>query len=404
MTKRSSKPRADAPAPASVVDEMSPGLAAETVIALAMQARIPVFVYSEPGAGKSVTVRSICDELKARLHTIMLSVREPTDQGGLPGVFEERGEKLVRIIPPGWARDLIAEKQGTVFFDEVSNATPATMNSALRIVQEGVVGDGEKLPEHTSFVLAGNTPETNVGANDLTAGIANRCVHVAWPFDFQRWRSGMLRGWAPEDRHVVRLPENWRDGIQPMRVLVVSFLDTRPGLAQKQPRSVEEQARAWPSGRTWDLTATLLAAAQAAGFGPKTVVGRMIVLGLVGAAAQTEWTSWVANMDLPSTQDVMADPDGFELPKRQDQMMAVLSGVVSYVASHRNDEDVYMRAWAVANRVLAIDPSMAVPSMRELGALMPPGADRKTGSPFHKGMILAKDHLRPAKVDYGSAS
>lgn len=351
----------------------------------------------------SATTRSITDDLNETLYTIMLSTREPTDQGGLPAIFEDKGEKLVRLIAPGWARDLIRAKRGVVLFDEITNATTATMNSGLRVVQEGVVGDGEKLPADTSFVLAGNPPETNVGAADLTAGMANRCLHVEWPFEYQRWRVGMLTRWAATSRpKVTLLPPKWRDQIPAMAALVVAFLDTQSDLAQKQPMDVVDQGKAWPSGRTWDLTALMLAAANAAGHDPKSMVGKLIVRGLVGEAAQTQWTSWVANMDLPSTEFVLANADTFEMPPRQDQVMTILTGVVRYVAENRS-LDTYMRAWTVANRVLRDEPSLAISAVRDLGALMPPGADQKSGTPFHEGLILSKDHLRRSGSDYGSA-
>jgi len=407
-TKRSSKPTTSAngqkPLISVLIDDTkatSPGEVAEAVLALCVQARVPVFIYSEPGIGKSATVRAMAAAIQARLHTIMLSVREPTDQGGLPAVTDVNGRPEVRLVPPGWARELIRDKGGVVFLDEVSNATPATMNSALRVVQEGVVGDAEQLPKDTSFILAGNTPETNVGANEITAGIANRCVHIKWPFEYERWRAGMLRGWAPEDRKIAKLPADWRDGIPEMAALVVAFLDTATMLAQAQPTDIEQQAKAWPSARTWDITATMLAAADAAGYGAKTVVARTIVEGLVGEAAQTMWSSWVANMDLPRTADVMADPDGFAMPSRQDQVQAVLSGVVSYVAQHRGNVRVYMNGWRVMNRALLDDPSMAMRSAKDLGALMPPGADQEANTPFHKGLVLVAGHLKPAGVDYG---
>lgn len=416
MTKRASKPKTDKTETEQLAENLramagegtstsTSRRAAEHVVAIAIQAHVPVFIHSEPGTGKSATTRAIAADLGETLHTIMLSTREPTDQGGLPGVFEEKGEKLVRLIAPGWARDLIRQQRGIVFLDEITNATPATQNSALRVVQEGVVGDGERLPENTSFVIAGNPPETNVGANDLTAGFANRCLHVKWPFDYQRWRVGMLSGWKAMNREQIpRLSEFWRDGIPEMNALVVAFLDTQSDLAQKQPADIADQGRAWPSGRTWELTAIMLAAAKSAGFDPKSVEARTIVLGLVGEAAQTSWSSWIANMDLPSTADVMADPSGFELPRRQDQIMAILTGVVRFTAENRGDLDVYMRAWTVANRVLRAEPSLAIQAVRDLGAMMPPGAERQSGSPFHVGLLLSKDHLRRSRVDYSATT
>lgn len=400
MTKRSSKPATATAQPTATT--MGPADVAETIVALAIQARVPVIIKSEPGAGKSSMVKAMSEDLGERLHTIMLSVREPTDQGGLPAVFEERGEKLVRIIPPGWARDLIRDKQGLVFFDEVSNATPAVMNSALRIVQEGVVGDGERLPEKTGFVLAMNPPETNIGANDITAGIANRCVHVRWPFDYNRWRTGMLSGWARTPGRVPRLSKSWEDRVPEMVAIIIGFLDTRTELAQKQPADVAAQAGPWPSARTWDLTSRMLAAAADVGHGVGSIVASTIVSGLVGPSVMTEWSSWIANLDLPKTEDVMRNPSSFAFPKRQDQILAVLAGVVGFVARHPGNVEHYMSAWTVTIRTLKLDPSLAIRTSRDLGKLMPPGADKMNGTPFHEGIRLVKDHLRGAQVDYGS--
>lgn len=381
--------------------QTSPGQVAEIVVALAIQAHVPVYLVSEPGVGKSAVTRAIADAMRLRLWTLLLSVREPTDQGGLPAVYELDGEQLVRMVPPGWARELIYEKRGIVFLDEVTAATPATQNSALRVVQEGVAGDSEKLPAETSFVLAGNPASTNLGANDLTGGMANRCLHVAYPHDYERWRAGMLRGWAPEDRPIVKLPAGWRDGIPDMRGAVVAFLDTRTQLAQCQPTDLGAQGGAWPSGRTWELTAQMLAAANAAGYPPKSVVARMIVLGLVGEAAQIEWSAWLAEADLPATADVIANPSAIKLPERQDQILAVLSGVVAYVAQRRNNVDVYMRAWTVVTRVLEAEPSLAIRACRDLAGLVPPGAEEKNGTPMQRGFTLVAKHLGKSGADYG---
>lgn len=379
----------------------SPSVIAETVVAIAVQTGTPVFLYSEPGCGKSATVRAIAAQIEERLHTIMLAVREPTDQAGLPGIFEENGKKVVRIVPPGWARQLISDGRGLVFFDEVSNATPATMNSALRIVQEGVVGDGEELPRSTRFVLAGNTPETNAGANELTAGIANRCIHVRWPFDYARWREGMLSRWKTPPA-VPILPPDWADLEQGMRELIVGFLDTSPDLAQKQPADLVEQGRAWPSGRTWEMTAKMLAAAAAVGHGVKTPVAKTIVAGLVGAAAETAWSSWVTNQDLPSIDVLFGNPNA-PLPKRQDQLTSVMAGVTNHVLANAGDEQTYQNAWTLISRVFDIHPSIAINAARGIISAAAPSWSRK-GTPFAHGLSVMKKHLGRAGVDFGRST
>lgn len=375
----------------------------ETLLLLGLATGVPVYLRGEPGSGKSASVQAIAGALKKQLWTIMLGTREPSDQGGLPAVFEHKGEKLVRLVPPGWAREIRENGGGIVFFDEITTANPSVMNSALRIIQEGVVGDSEPLPAATRYVLAGNPTASNLGSNELTAGMANRCVHVAWGYNYERWRAGMLRAWAAEDVAIQHVPEGWEKTITDTAArYVVGFLDARVGHAHAQPADVDAQGSAWPSGRTWDLTSRMLAAAIAAGHSPKSIVAKAIVLGLVGESAQAEWSSWVANMDLPSTADLLADPS--KLPKRQDQVLACLSGVVAYVSQRRGNEKVYMQAWSVVHRaLLGDDPGLAIQSCRDLMAtdLVPPGADKKTGTPFAEGSALAAKHLRSSGADYG---
>ena len=48
----------------------------------------------------------------------------------------------------------------------------------------------------------------------------------------------------------------------------------------------------------------------------------LLVLGAVGEGAGIEFLSWLANMDLPKPEDVLADPDGFALPERSDRAFA----------------------------------------------------------------------------------
>jgi hypothetical protein len=300
---------------------------------------------------------------------------------------------------------VIRDKRGIVFFDEIANATPAVMNSALRIVQEGIVGDSERLPEDVSFIMAGNPPDTNIGANALTAGIANRSLHLQWPWSYEHWRAGMLRQWKPRPVTGIRqLPADWQDRTGDMVSLVVAFLDTRPGLAQAQPSDLDAQGQPWPSGRTWDLATKLLTAANSIGYGPRTIVARTIVAGLVGQAVQTEWNAWIATMDLPSTKSVLENPAGFVMPTRQDQIAAVLAGVVAYV--HQDSSlKTYQAAWSVVNRVLSIDKqSLAVRAAQELVTAAPEGAAGDLKSPYVVGVALLRAHLKKAKVDHGRSS
>ena len=84
----------------------------------------------------------------------------------------------------------------------------------------------------------------------------------------------------------------------------------------------DQAGRGWPSPRSWESVARLLATCDAAKASEEART--LLVLGAVGEGAGIEFLSWLANMDLPDPEDVLADPDGFELPERSDRAFAVL--------------------------------------------------------------------------------
>ena len=118
--------------------------------------------------------------------------------------------------------------------------------------------------------------------------------------------------------------------------------------------------------------ARLLAACEAAGAsdGART----LLVLGAVGDGAGIEFLSWLANMDLPEPEDVLADPDGFELPERSDRAFAVLTAVAA-VAIARGDGASWTAAWRSVARVADHAPDVAALAARTLAGA--PSAGRR---------------------------
>lgn len=340
---------------------------------ICLQTRTPVFLWGEPGIGKTKTAEALADAMAERLWTVILSIREPSDQGGLPVV---RTDGSVYMAPPHWAKELVKTGHGNIFFDEMNVAPPTVQNSALRVVNEGYAGD-EKLPADTSFCSAGNPPETNPGVYDLTPAMANRHVHLRFPLDHEEWCNGMIAGW-PKPR-VVQLPPNWRDLVAQMRGLVVAFIRRRPKLLHHKPDSPTEQGKAWPSPRMWTTLAIVLAAAKALGYDAKSEVGLLLVRGCVGDGATTEFRNWIVNLDLRDPEDYLKDPLGVPLPSRQDQLMATLDGVAAAAldSTHKPKARIkrYYDAWRVLGRILKEKGDIAIPAARTLAMNMPPEVD-----------------------------
>jgi hypothetical protein len=122
--------------------------------------------------------------------------------------------------------------------------------------------------------------------------------------------------------------------------------------------------------------ARLLAACDAAGASDEART--LLVLGAVGDGAGIEFLSWLANMDLPNPEDVLADPDGFELPERSDRAFAVLTAVAT-VAVARGDAASWTAAWRVVARVADGAPDVAALAARTLAGARPAGAELPSG-------------------------
>lgn len=363
-------------------------------IQLAMQARIPTFLWGVPGTGKTASIEAFAQAIEEPLWTVILSIREPSDQGGLP-VIKPEG---VMMEPPMWAKQLVEAKRGFVFFDEFNTSVPTVQSSALRVIYGGWAGD-LKLPEETSFVAAGNPPETSTGVYDLTSAIANRWVHFDWKPDVASWVTGMISGWPTPA--VRKLPAHWKGGVAAKRGNMASFISRRPELLDAMPDDPAAQGRAWPSRRTWDMSAHLAAAATAVGFDLKSEVTRKLIAGCVGESAQREFTSWWVNLDLREPEEYLADPHKTPLPKRQDQLMATLDAVASASLSRevKRPEQLrrYKAAWVVLSRVARQTPDITIPAARILGPACPDELDNDLPSELDDIMPI----LIAANIDFG---
>ncbi|MGI9951410.1 MoxR family ATPase [Moorellaceae bacterium AZ2] len=313
-----------------------------TALAIATQAGVPVLLWGPPGVGKTASITALAETLDLPLEVVIASIHEPSDFSGLP-VIREDG---VRMEAPAWARRLAQAGKGILFLDEISTAPPAVQTALLRVVLDRVVGD-LPLPPGVAVVAAANPPEQAAGGWDLSAPLANRFCHLIWTLDTGTWINGMIQGWP--NPVIPRLPSGWQDAIPTARILVASFIRHRPHLLLQLPQSEEQAGKAWPSPRSWDMAARLLAACDAAQVGED--VAAPLVCGCVGEGVGLEFISWRRALDLPDPEEVLQNPSNFRVPERGDQAFAVLAAVVSAAVRNLTPER-WLAAWAVLARAV----------------------------------------------------
>jgi MoxR-like ATPase len=341
---------------------------AVAALAVAVAARVPALLWGAPGTGKTSVVRSLADGAGWPCETVIASIREPADFAGLPVVSGAAEAVAVEFAPPRWARRLALAETGLLFFDEISTAPPAVQAALLRVVLERTVGD-LTLPDGIAIVAAANPPEQAADGWDLSAPLANRFCHLDWPADARRMAEGFTSGWGTPA--VPDLPDDWELAVPIARSWVAGFVSVRPPLAVAVPSDAATSGRAWPSPRSWDMAARLLAAAQAAG--ADELVVSLLVRGAVGAGAGVEFLTWLEEADLPDPEAVLADPDSFHLPERGDRAFAALTSIAAAVASNATAER-WAAAWKVFGRAGEQAPDAAATAARTLARCRPPGA------------------------------
>jgi hypothetical protein len=333
-------------------------------LGVAVAARVPVLLWGAPGTGKTSAIRAMAQAMGLPCETVIASIMEPSDFAGLPIVVGDG----VRFAPPMWARRLADAGHGLLFLDELSTAPPAVQAALLRVVLERAVGD-LTLPDQVAVVAAANPPEQAADGWDLSAPLANRLCHLSWEADPRAVADGLAGGWTAPS--VPLLPDGWQAEEILSRGLVAAFLHVRPALACAPPSDAASAGRGWPSPRTWEMAARLMAAGNAAG---ATLDARSaLIRGAVGDGAGIEFLSWLVEMDLPDPEVVLADPTAFRLPERGDRAYAALAAIASAVAGNPTAER-WTAGWQVLGVAADSAPDVAAVAARVLARCRPDGA------------------------------
>lgn len=306
-----------------------------TVMRAAGRAGVAVLLWGKPGIGKSSLLQALADAEGIPMETVIASLREPADFAGLP-VVQDTG---VELAAPAWAVRLAGVDDGYLFLDELTTAPPAVQAAALRVVLDRVVGD-LTLPRGVRIVAAANPPEQAADGWDLAAPMANRFLHIDHEPATDDWIDGMTTGFqVPASGRVLDYSPLLRAA---SRAQVASFIRTRPDLLHALPRDDAASGRAWPSHRTWTMTADVLAFLDPG----DTPANLLAATGLVGEGAATEFIAWRSLNDLPDPADVLADPESVPWDTLEpSRAWATLTAVTAY-ATADGTKTGWTAAWA----------------------------------------------------------
>lgn len=268
----------------------------------AMALKHPLFLYGPPGVGKSAIIENFAKKYDASLEVVIGGQMTPTDVAGLPyslGVDENGERGGTATDTPEWGKRLIRQcrngRPGVLFFDELTNTDRQTQAAMLRLINERVFPNGDKLPDSVAIFAAGNVGDDAVVTEGLGAAMKNRfSIRDCHPpvGDFVE---GLGSAWG---RTVT-------DGEQNARMLVAAYLTRNPTHAyDRDGVASDDDTQAFATYRSWDKLAESLGRGE---FISEEHV-RSMFYAYIGKATGDAFYDYVRGLDLPDPKDVVKDP------------------------------------------------------------------------------------------------
>lgn len=278
----------------------------------------PAILWGPPGIGKTELVRAIARKHNLPLFILLASTMDPTDINGLPAIKEmtierpDGSKEVFTATEPTlqyWAEALIREGKGILFFDEANNAVPAVQSTLLSVLQGRIVGR-HVLPDEVWMIAASNDTADAADGWELAPPMANRFMHIEFHANLEDWYGGMVCNWGADvAENDVEAQKRYLT-LQRSRTEVAGFVKQHPALLHAMPSTATEAGKAWPSPRSWDSMARILAVVPKSD-GTNNARYRAIS-GLVGEAAATQYDQYERGLKLPQYEDVINNPGGID--------------------------------------------------------------------------------------------
>ncbi|MEA3353458.1 MAG: MoxR family ATPase [Campylobacterota bacterium] len=262
-----------------------------------VDSKIPVFIWGNPGVGKSSLVSQIAQNKDMNFIDLRLSLLDPTDLRGIP--FFEKDEKKAVWAKPEFLPDTNSHDYGILFLDEINSAPPTIQAAAYQLILDRKIGE-YTLPVNYSIVAAGNYESDRGVTYRMPTPLANRFVHLNFDLDFDSWKL-----WAYETLLDKR---------------IISYLSYKPSdLFMFDPKSSQ---KSFATPRSWKFVDDILKSSL------DTKLLENVIGGAVGKETAQEFVNYCKIMDeLPNIEDIL-NGKSVEIPQRNSALYALTTGIV----------------------------------------------------------------------------
>lgn len=144
----------------------------EELLVLGRNIKLPVFLLSGPGRGKSSIVKQFADKyFDGKMQTLILSRIESSDLALPIPTKNEDGTYNTHFA----ISEMLPKEPCVLFLDEFSQSSASVQCIIQQLLLEGSFMHYE-LPKGTFCVLAGNRSWDNANSGEVLSTIANRCL------------------------------------------------------------------------------------------------------------------------------------------------------------------------------------------------------------------------------------
>ena len=259
-----------------------------------LKANLVPFLSSSPGIGKSAAVHQLAKRFNLKVIDIRLAQEDPTALGGFPSIVNGRstyapperfpleGDK----IPDGY-------KGWLIFLDEINSAPRSVVSAAYKIVLDRMIGE-KHLHPNVRMIAAGNLATDNAIVNEMGTAMRSRVVHI----------------------HVTTHSDNWLDFAAKAGFdsRVVSYLHYQANKINSFKQFGSSSDETFACERTWEFVSKILKANYPDETTPVPADVAPLLAGTVGSTAYEFVTYTEAFKDLPTIQQVLANPCECALP------------------------------------------------------------------------------------------